>query len=162
MADELQWGQTWWDDWPREKLLREVQRMYAALESAKAALRLASGGDERSPFWRRPSFPPYDHGGTGGAALGKCEKVLADYPEASSASENAYRCFFRYAADLFFGREYGAGWAVCDQCGMMLGADGDGKVMDGQTCYDCARNGRQSVMRALEWRDLEPKEADHA
>ncbi len=149
---ELQWGETPWDNLSREDLLREVQRMYAAVLSADGALSLCRG-NERGGFWSAS-------GGTGGRALAKCELARA-WVESEYDHENVYRAFFRYAVDLLFSPELGFGWTACDGCDVLTGPM-DGKPIVGQPCSECARQGRQSVRRPLEWRDLERKRSSDA
>jgi hypothetical protein len=143
VARKLEWGETPWDNWPREKLLREVQRMYAALVSARSPLAMMKQNDPASPFWGLD--------GTGGCALAKVEQTLAPYP-----NEPAYRTFFRYATDLLFDG-LGQGWMVCDKCDCMTaGVSNRDRPKD---CASCAMAGRpRARVRRLRWSDLKPKE----
>ena len=60
MTIKLKWGETPGDKLTREELLREVQRMYSAVESARSVMAMHKAyGD--SPFW--------GHVGSGGQAL---------------------------------------------------------------------------------------------
>jgi hypothetical protein len=55
-AKELKWGQTPWDDLPREELLRHIQRLYSALESARSMFQInAHGGSGR--YWSSEGVP---------------------------------------------------------------------------------------------------------
>lgn len=134
---KMKYGQTPWDDMPREELLREMQRAYAAAQAARSALALAAGPSP-SAFWGPE--------GTGGRALAMCEAVTSRVEEKYS-SEDVYRAFFRYAVDLLFTPELGHGWNICEK-GHML-ANVNGSPMS--TCSQCKR-----PMRRIEWRDIEP------
>jgi hypothetical protein len=142
VGKELRWGETPWDGLPREALLREVQRMYAALVAARSALKCLS--DPSSSFWS-PLV------GTGGLALVKIQKAVGPVEgEWNDGNEVAYDTFFRYANDLLFGPEVGHGWAACDGCPHLLGG-GDAA---GKPCVFCAKDGRRAIRRPLEWKDL--------
>ena len=139
---DLHWGETPWDDLPREDLLREVQRFYSAMASAHCVLKLMSG-DNRSAFC--------GPGGTGGRALAKAEQVMAPYDDGGDYSEAVFRAFFRYADDLLF-NGIGSGWHVCDVCGCMLAAM-DKTAPD--QCIRClARGNPGQPMRPVTWDDM--------
>lgn len=144
---ELKWGQTPWDNLPREELLRHVQRLYAALVAARSALSLVGHG-EASGFWDRRR-------GSGGRALAQSDIALGK-ALAGHDSENVYRSFFRYAVDLLFLPELGRYWTACDGCTSFWG-DEQGNLA-GKPCRECAALGRHSIRRPLEWRDLAPRE----
>lgn len=141
---ELQWGETPWDGLSRDELLREVQRMYAAIVALETTAKLCSFQQEQSPFWRSTA-------GTGGRALEHARQVLQPL-HTKYTSENIYRAFFRYATDLLFDG-VGSQWAVCDQCGEMLGTIEGQASKIGEPCappFGCG-NG---VMRKPQWKDL--------
>lgn len=142
----LRFGETPWDNLPREDLLREVQRMYAALQTAESVMKFSA---DNSGFWTR---------GTGFRAMQKTKMALAAV-RGKYDSESVYRSFFRYAADLLFSPDIDeTWWTACDGgCKVFIGAEG----LVGEPCSECASQGREGVRRALEWRDLEPtKEGD--
>ena len=149
----LEWGQTPWDSLSREELLREVQRMYSALVSAKCVMRLSELHNPESPFW-------IGRDGSGGRALMKCHMILGPLHK-DNGGEQIFRMFGRYADDLLFTREIGYGWSVCSECGAMLGrgADPDEAPMDGKRCAEVYPLSKDcgGAFRALEWADLEPK-----
>ena len=148
MKRDLNWGETPWDDMPREELVRETQRFYAAIVEAKSILGQSAYGRTAMPFWSSV--------GMGGRALARATKALEPY-EGKWPGETPYRAFFRYAVDLLF-PGMGAGWHICDACGFMLGSSPDGTPPAG--CIDCAYKGRTAPpLRPIEWRDLNPKRA---
>lgn len=152
MGKKLEYGQTPWDTMPREQLLQELWRFYLATQSAYSILASMQRLHTGSLFW--------DKGGRGGATVEQCSQALAHAN--TYEDESAYRAFFRYAPDLLFIDNTGAnmigfGWAVCDTCGIMLGAgtNGENRRM-GQPCAssgvdnsDCPGRFRQ-----LLWADL--------
>jgi len=164
---KLNWGETPWDDLPREYLVREVQRMYAALVAARGPLKTGQRSDARNRYWER--------GGVGGDAIEKVEQALSPYFDVEHAGggyEPAYHSFFRYAVDLLFDG-CGSGWAVCDR-GDMVGLYGavprpSGaqrqpvrvEEEDGRLSYCCPlcreRDGSESPMRLIQWSDLTPR-----
>lgn len=144
-ANELQWGMTPWDNLSRDELLREVQRMYAAVVALETTAKLCSIREENSPFWRSTA-------GTGGRALEHARQILEPL-HTKHGAEHIYRAFFRYAVDLLF-EGLGSQWAVCDECGQMLGTSEGQESQIGKPCsgpFGCGKG----VRRALEWRDLE-------
>lgn len=137
---KMKWGETPWDDWSRDDMLRELQRMYSAIISTRSALRVLQVGSERSPFWGA--------GGTGGRALSKADQIEERYHE---RGEDIYRAFFRYADDLLF-NGLGSGWMVCER-GHMLGRQLDGASP--LLCLLCKSTGLEPTpMRPLTWDDL--------
>lgn len=155
MKKTLEWGRTPWDEMNREELLREVERMYSALLSVNSALKLTRFNEEGNPF--------FGTSGTGGRALEKARQILeplhAQYEEGDG---ELYRAYFRYADDLLFDRStgyrIGAGWAVCPECGVMIGESMDGKSKIGESCGTVFPTNDKcpGVMRALSWDDLKP------
>ena len=146
MSRKLEWGETPWDNMPRAKLLRETQRMYAALVSARSPLAMMQQADPTAPFWRLD--------GTGGKALAKVEQALAPYP-----GEPAYRSFFRYATDLLFDG-LGSGWMVCDKCDCMTaGVTAADRPKDCASCRMKVKSEPGVPVRPLRWSDLKPKKA---
>lgn len=157
MSKELAWGCTPWDDWPREKLLREVQRMYAALISVNSCLSILRRGDNAG-FWgsheanqslRQNQFPDEFCAGSGWISLEEARQILEPL-HAEYSSERMFRSFFRYAGDLLFDGTSHYRWAICDACGTMVGD------FAGKPCPDCQHAKRpEYIMRPLEWRDLD-------
>lgn len=145
---ELTWGQTPWDDLDRDTLLREVQKMASALQSANSVMRIVKASAPDHPFWAE---------GSGWTALAKVEQALGRLDQYEG--ENVYRSFYRYADDLLFERTPGArigfGWAVCPVCGQMLGEGVDGHSQIGTPCNSHINKKCPGVLRALEWSDLE-------
>lgn len=143
MKPELQWGETPWDELSRDDLLREVQRMYAALVALNTTAGLCRFREEASPFWGTR--------GTGGRAIEHARQILEPL-HAKYSSEQIFRSFFRYAVDLLF-ENLGSQWAVCDQCGQMLGTVEGQPSKIGEPCappFGCGKG----VTRKLEWKDL--------
>lgn len=139
---KLEFGRSPWDHMGRPELLREVQRMFVALQSCRGALNMNKTMDPSSPYWG-------SHG-TGGSALARAEMAMVT--AAQFTEESLYRSFFRYAADLLFTPAMGHGWAVCLQCDVMLGDE-----RTDMTTRPCGMCGGQ--MRWLNWSDLDPKPA---
>ncbi len=137
----LEWGQTPFDDWDRDRLLLEVRRMFHALQSAHSVLRMCRDG---SAFWGQE--------GTGGRALTLAAEVMGPI-ESQYEDETIYRSYYRYAVDLLFSPEVGVGWMVCDQCGSMWGRGGNRSLA--ATCISPKCN--CAPLRPLAWSDLEPK-----
>lgn len=150
MSKKLEWGQTPWDNLTREELLREVQRMASALQSANSVLKMVEAVGSDHPFWTE---------GTGARAAAKVNQALfrlADY-----SSENVYRSFYRYADDLLFDRStkprIGWGWAVCPVCDQMIGEGTEGQSAVGTPCASHLHNECAGILRAITWDDLQPK-----
>lgn len=145
---KLQFGETPWDDMPREQLLRETQRMYAALIASRGVLWISQRDNEYSLYWKR--------GGCGGEAVEMVEQALSPYYDREHSGggyEPAYNSFFRYAVDLLFDG-CGSNWMVCDN-GDMVGSY-EGKVHT--VCPLCRDRGKGEVsMRPLKWSDLAPR-----
>ncbi len=146
---DLQWGETPWNtpDMPREQLVREVQRMYAALTAARGPLWIAARDNADHPYWKR--------GGIGGDALEMVEQALSPYKgnHDGNGYEPAYRSFFRFATDLLFDG-FGFGWAICKNEHLL--ALHDGKRVE--VCERCRASGDgEAFMRPLQWSDLEPR-----
>jgi len=151
----LRWGETPWDDLSREELLREVQRMYAAVNAMYSALAIVSHGDV-SGYWGPD--------GSGGRALEMGRQI--EEPLRDRYGDTMFRAFFRYAIDLLFecrpGFRIGYGWVVCPVCGQLSG-DYEGGSHIGKRCADLLpRPGPTGglcigVLRPLEWSDLAQK-----
>lgn len=140
---EMKWGTTPWDDLPREELMREIKRMYSALEAAYGVMNLARLGDKHAPFWAGVD-------GSGRLALEKTNQVLRSY---KNRSDDIYRAFFRYADDLLFDG-LGRNWMVGD-CGDMITCH---SVVGPVICPVCKQNGKGEVpMRRITWDDLKPQ-----
>jgi hypothetical protein len=139
-------GETPFDTMSREDLMRAAQRLYSAACSAGSALRMLKL-HSTSPYWGK--------GGTGGEAIEKCEQAviasLGDY-----TNSDVYGSFYRYADDLLF-EGLGAGWAICPECGTMLGRSSEQESLFGKACADVpglGKRGCKGVFRALAWEDL--------
>lgn len=147
---ELQWGETPWDGLSRDELLREVQRMYAAVVALETTSKLWRCQDEHSPFWGKH--------GTGWRGLEHARQILKPL-HAAYGAEQIFRSFFRYAGDLLFDG-LGLEWAVCDKCGQMigghLGEDGSYTSIAGQSCSSFLRDKCSGTFRPLTWEDLSP------
>lgn len=146
---KLGWGETPWDDMPREQLLREVQRMYSALISARGSLINGQRFDSENPYWKR--------GGCGGEAVEMVEQALSPYKgdHQGNGYEPAYDTFFRYANDLLFDG-CGSNWMVCDNGDMVGSYTGKQHTV----CELCRARGKGEVpMRPLQWSDLDPSKA---
>lgn len=144
----LKWGETPWNKLSRDELLREVQRMASALNSAHHVLRQFSSFQPDSPFWVA---------GSGYAAMEKTRQALVRMKQYED--DDVYHSFFRYADDLLFERKpgdhIGFGWMVCPDCNVMYGEGTDGYVFDlrGACKLTCRR-----PLRPLAWDDMKPAE----
>jgi hypothetical protein len=141
----LKWGETPWDKLSRDELLREVQRMYAAITAARSVLHILRHHDQDSVFWKA---------GSGGSSIEECDQVT-ERVETEFDGEDVYRSFFRFATDLLFedrGKNMRANWHVC-QCGIMTGHTGPGVPV----CAGCEAAGCKVPMRPITWDDLKPK-----
>lgn len=149
---KLVWGETPWDDLSREELLREVQRLYAAVQAAHhlfQGLRDYYAPAEIAPILR---LDPR------GQTAAKCAYVV-NRLESEWDAESLYHSFYRYANDLLFAGadlRIGYGWALCPACGVMVGRSLDGRESIGAVCRDVIQSDCKGILRALEWRDLEP------
>lgn len=144
---KLQWGETPWDDLPRDDLLREVQRMFWALQSAKSILGMFKGRNELSSFWGEQ--------GSGGKALDRSSQIIDPLYQAYDA-ESVYKAFFRYAASLLFDVPDEEKWLICPVCGGMWSGKRAVPYV-GRPCsaYPIAsEDGCTGVLRWLEWVDL--------
>jgi hypothetical protein len=150
MARELKWGQTPWDHLSQPELLREVQRMYAALESTRSVLNILSAQARTADsFWSER--------GSGGKALSRANQVIEPVQQEYDP-EDIYRAFFRYATSLLFEVDERERWYICPVCGIML----SGENQTGQACQIIDIPGRKEsncpgIMRPLEWQDLAPQ-----
>jgi len=147
---ELRWGETPWDKMSRKELLREVEMMWSAIDSAGAVLVNLQLTDKDHPYWNT---------GPGGTALEKCnqvrDKIAAEYHK-----EDVYKAFFRYSDSLLFKASTSIGhwynWLVCSDCDWMCTTDIlkyatiGGSEAEG-TCPAC--NGK---FRAITWEDMSP------
>lgn len=151
---ELKFGETPWDNLPREELLREVQKMYAVIGALNSVVSQSRRPEaEQHPYWGAE--------GTGGRALEMANQVLTPITEKYEA-ENIYRSFYRYAYDLLFDQskaKIGFGWVVCPECGVMFGKDTKGHSHEGENCSSVGMSNKpdcQGVFRKIEWSDLDP------
>lgn len=155
---ELKWGETPWDAMSRDELLREVQRMYAALGSLGNVARMTKHANPDSPYWGKD--------GSGGRAIEMERQIAASLSEYDG--EDMYRSFFRYAYDLLFdqsnGYRLGFGWVICPECGQMVGSTykGDGVYVSnaGQPCakHGIGKPDCVGILRPIEWSDLAPSQ----
>lgn len=144
LKQDLEWGQTPWDDMTREELLVEVWRLYEAAIACSSALSMSrSLSQDGHPYWSRR--------GTGGLALHLAEEALSGLRECDEYRERIYRCFFRYATDLLFSPDAGSGWWVCEKCGDMWGSPLGG-VERRDKCERTECGGQK--LRPLRWDDL--------
>lgn len=150
---ELKWGETPWDDLSKEELLREVQRMFSALQSAQSVLRILRVQDPVSLFWQMD--------GSGGRALNRIEQAL-DAVYQTHDKESLYRTFFRYAASLLFSVPDEEKWLICPTCGCMWsGKENARHVGTPHKEYPMAPDREcQGILRWLEWNDLAKEERD--
>lgn len=143
----LWWGQTPWDDMPREELLRETQRLYYATEHLLGALEQVKLGNESHWLFGPKSIP------TRAMALGT--HALAPYRRGNAQASDIYRAFFRTAAELLFPGIVRDGWHVCE-CGEMTSTPLEGE--HDLICTACAFQGRKPApMRPIQWSDMAPK-----
>jgi hypothetical protein len=152
---ELKWGETPWDGMSREDLLREVQRMYAAVNAAHSVMNLVSLNQPDHLFWGKE--------GSGGRALEMTRQI--DEPLRERYGDGIHNALLRYALDLLFdGSTYriGSGWAVCPVCGDMYGRRVDGVSSVGTPCSDHLRKDCSGILRPLEWSDLETAAEDQS
>lgn len=158
----LEWGETVWDDWPREKLLREVQRMYAAIISLQTVAKLTEYHDAANHDGKNSLFWTI---GTGAKALDQARQILKPIARQYGEQEPMYRSFFRYAISLMFpNKEHFDDfrvWTICPKCGVMLGSnekDVD-ENMVGKPCTWCDhKDGDEpGIVRKLRWSDLKRK-----
>jgi hypothetical protein len=129
MKKLMKWGETPWDDMSKEELLREVQRMFSALESATSAL-------------------------GGGQALDRASQVIDPVYEAYDAGL-VYRSFFRYAVPLLFEVPDEDKWLICPICRYMRSGKDTGYV--GTICSEhpiAPDSTCMGILRWLEWGDL--------
>jgi hypothetical protein len=144
---KMKWGETPWDTLSREELLREVQRMFSALETVTSVLTLFRIRDEKSSFWEEQ--------GSGGRALYRASQVIDPVYETYDA-ESVYRSFFRYAASLLFDVPDEDKWIICPICGGMWSGKETTHYV-GTVCseYPVAPNSTcPGILRWLEWSDL--------
>lgn len=137
---KLKWGQTPWDKMSKSELLREVQRMFTALESARSAMKLSS--DMSHPFWSDI--------GSGGRALSKANQVIESIYDKYD-SESVYRSFYRYAISLLFNVPDKEKWVVCSECGAMYSP---GELDKPCGIFPSGKKDCKGTLRALNWSDL--------
>lgn len=137
LKQDLEWSETPWDDLSRPELLRELQRMFYALQHTTSTLRIAREMSGITGAGSKSLFTVAEH-------------VLEPYEKSEDYRERIFRCFFRYAVDLLFPglAGVGYGWYVCT-CGTMQSAEAGEKPV---RCIDCGKD-----MRQLAWSDMDPK-----
>ena len=143
---KLEWGQTPWDNYSREELLREVQRMYCALMANEGVIRAMKNSGEFPVFWGKSGY--------GGAAAEMTNQILKplhrDYTE-----EGIFRAFFRTASSLLFQRNGFARmsgiWIICCVCRKYTEQQDDSHV--GHQCGDPGCDGK---LRLMTWDDMLP------
>jgi hypothetical protein len=135
---ELTWGQTPWDDMPREELIREVVRMHAAMRAAENVIAMWKWHAPDSAYWNAAV------GGVGGVAMGKIALARAHV----DTFERHGTGFAREAEDLLF-PGLGPNWRLCEVCKDMT-ARGIGNP-PADTCFRCG-----GPVRPLTWDDMKP------
>ena len=150
---ELHWGETPWDNKSHDELLRDVQRMYSAVQAMYSCLNVIKAGSRGTPseFWSD---------GTGGMCIEKGRQILEPLWK-EFGNEEIYRSFFRYADDLLFEQAHGigVGWCICPVCGTCLGTSSSGKTHVGEVCGDVLHMKSDScpgIFRPLMWEDMKP------
>jgi hypothetical protein len=153
----LEWGETPWDNMTRDELLFQIKRMYSALRSLYAVVKMEEVTQENHPYFGKE--------GVGGDALEKGRQIIEPlFNQYKGGEEDIYRSFFRYADDLLFDQstEYttiGSRWHVCPECGMMIGENPNGEKLLGRRCGDVSPNEKcNGILRALTWDDLKKGE----
>lgn len=150
MNKKLEWGETPWDDLTKGELLREVGRMFSALESAKSVLSIMKAlAREDDTFWGKQ--------GSGGRALDRASQVIDPVYEAYD-DESVYKSFFRYANSLLFNVSDDEKWIICPECGGMWSGK-ETALYVGTVCseYPIKLSECKGILRWLEWKDLEKK-----
>lgn len=155
------WGETPWDNMSREELFQEVLRMYSALRSLYAVVRMDA--DAREHFGESVVY--YGKTGVGGAALEKGRQVVEPLFEKYKEGEgDIYRSFFRYADDLLFDTSTGyeflrKEWHICTECRTMLGENPRGNKLLGARCHDVfGLKDCNGTYRLITWDDLKKEE----
>lgn len=121
---ELRYGESPFDHWSREDLVRFAQRCYWAMKAADGVMALCRRHDEGyTLFWRRQS--------TGGRAVALTEAVIRqvgyDADGISPESANLWRAFYRPFGPLLFPDAVDADGNpclppryICDVCGVWV------------------------------------------
>lgn len=146
---KLKWGETPWDTMSKEELLREVQRMFSALQSAESVLSLLKIQNEGSLFWAKQ--------GSGGSALDHTLQVIVPVYKTYD-EESMYRSFFRYATSLLFDVSNEQKWLICSACGgMWSGRDIANYIDTACSSYPIVVDKEcRGVLRWLTWKDMQP------
>lgn len=145
MKKTLKRGQSPWDEMNREELLREVQRMFFALQSANDVLKL----------FQQPNNLYWEKFGRGGRALDQTSQVINTVYETCDR-EDLYDAFYRYAASLLFETPPEEKWVVCPSCGEMQSGTLPASYV-GKTCQETFKTpGCQGIVRWMVWKDLTP------
>lgn len=160
----LEWGQTPWDNMTQKELVRECQRMYAALVGLNSVVKMHRASDQMragmDPESDDPPNPYWGKTGVGGNELEKARQVLEPLHEKYGQTE-IYRAFFRYANDLLFEKNgfqmIVDNWVICPECGAMYGSRTT--PFDGKLCSSepFGKKGCAGTLRRLTWEDIRPK-----
>lgn len=144
--NELEWGQTPFDECTREELIQHCARLYSATSALSSAAQMVQ---DKSLFWTQ---------GSGAEALEKGRQAL-EVARNGFDADNIYRAYFRYAGDLLFadasGLQLRTGWAVCPVCEQMASTIG-GSSYAGKTCSEILLGKCSGILRDLSWDDLKP------
>jgi hypothetical protein len=148
MLPVLQWGETPWDNMPREALLCEMQRLYSACVSMNSVLHIIKAQHPESAFWS-------DKGSAGKALLKAGESLGRIHARASDGE--IYQCFGRYADDLLFEHEaLRWHWCVCPDGHLLAnGPESEAVPLEGSHCPIC----KKGELRPITWNDLKPNSA---
>lgn len=164
---ELDWGETPWDNLSRDELLREVQRMYQTISELTSVVEMIRVNDLMraglSHDSEEPPNPYWSKDGVGGKVLEMARQII-DPLNKTYGTSNIYRAFFRYANDLLFESNgfsmIGGNWMICPECGQMIGNKYED--ISGLPCSSkpFGKKGCQGVFRKLEWPDLAKKDKE--
>jgi hypothetical protein len=150
MTKKLKWGETPWDKMSHPEMLREIQRMYSALEDLYSVVNMTKYGNEDSPY--------YSSHGVGGNALEKGRQILE--PLREKYDDGMFRSFFRYADDLLFEQTpgftmIGSRWHVCPVCGWMVAENPNGEKITGKRCGDVLfKKDCDGILSPITWDNL--------
>jgi hypothetical protein len=139
--ENLEWGQTPFDDMTRDEMLHELKTQFNAIMAASAALHVLSWHDKDSPFWQ--------YHGTGGRAKMQIDSVTERVNNGSDDGLEAISgCYFRYADQLLFPELAGRDeWSI----------NGEGQMITGDPAHVPAVWGWNMDWRKITLDDLKPK-----